>query len=155
MWEIQRLESLWPSLSGGNPGPAANLGSSPTPQSERRHGRDEGHGRANAFLDEKVEVRSFLLQAFCPNIDPFLDIQIPKPDAPFVYVTLTATTPWQDKPMTLDNARLLPTLASKIDNYGVAYPISRVIYAGATHIPTIPQSGVHGVEERREMAQGG
>jgi hypothetical protein len=32
--EIQRLESLLPPPSGGNPGPAPNLGPSPAPHSE-------------------------------------------------------------------------------------------------------------------------
>jgi hypothetical protein len=79
-------------------------------------------------MDEKLEVRPFLMQAFGPHEDPFLDIQVLRLDAPFVYVTLTATTPWQEKPRTLDHAAFLPTLAGETDNYGVTYPISRATY---------------------------
>jgi hypothetical protein len=89
-----------------------------------KHGKGEVHGRTDTFLDEKLEVRPFLMQVFGPHVDPFLDIQVPKLDAPFVYVTPTATTPWQKKPRTLDHAAFLPTLAGETDNYGVTYPIS-------------------------------
>jgi hypothetical protein len=57
--EIQRLKGLLPPPSGGDPGPAPNLGPSPPSQSERRHGTGEAHGRTDIFLDEKVEVGLF------------------------------------------------------------------------------------------------
>jgi hypothetical protein len=117
-----------------NPGPALNLGPSPAPQSERRHGKSEVHGRTDTFSDEKLEVRSFLMQAFGPHVDAFLDIQVPRLDAPFVYVTLTTTTPWQEKPRTLDHAAFLPTLAGETDNYGVTYSISRATYANVNAV---------------------
>jgi hypothetical protein len=59
--EIQRLESLLPPPGEATPGPAPNLGPSPASESERRHGRGEAHGRTDPFLDEKVEVRPFLM----------------------------------------------------------------------------------------------
>jgi hypothetical protein len=58
------------SWSGTEPGIA--------PQSERWYGRSEAHGRTDTFLDEKVEVRPFLTQAFGPHVDPFLDIMVPR-----------------------------------------------------------------------------
>jgi hypothetical protein len=81
-----------------------------------------------------VCVRSFLMQAFGPHVDPFLDIQVQRLDAPFVYVTLTATTPSQEKPRTLDHAAFLPTLAGETDNYGVIYPTSRAAYANVNAV---------------------
>jgi hypothetical protein len=74
------------------------------------------------------------MQAFDPHVDPFLDIQVPRLDAPFVYATLTATTPWQEKSRTLDHAAFLPTLAGETDNYGVTYPISRATYANVNAV---------------------
>jgi hypothetical protein len=85
-------------------------------------------------LDEKLELRPFLMQVFGPHVDPFLDIQMPRLDAPFVYVTLTATTPWQEKPRTLNHAAFLPTLAGETDNYGVIYLISRATYANVNAV---------------------
>jgi hypothetical protein len=62
--EIERLQCLLPPPSGGNLGPAPNLGPSPASQPERRHGKGGSDGHTATFLDEKVNVRSFLLQAF-------------------------------------------------------------------------------------------
>jgi hypothetical protein len=83
--EIQRLQCLLPPPSGVNPGPAPNLGPSPASHSEREHSKGEVHVRTDTFSNEKLEVRSFLMQAFGPHVDPFLDIQVPRLDAPFVY----------------------------------------------------------------------
>jgi hypothetical protein len=132
--EIQRLRGLLPPASAGDPGPVPNLGPSPAPQSERRHGRSEAHGRNDTFLDEKVEVRPFLMQTFGSNVDPFLDILVPRQDAPFVHVALTATTPWQEKPRTLDYAAFLPTLPGETDDYGRTLPISRATYANVNTV---------------------
>jgi hypothetical protein len=92
--EIQRLEGLLPPPGGGNAGPAPNLGPFPASQAERKQGKGEVHGRTDTLLDEKLEVRPFLMQAFGSHVDSFLDIQVPRLDVPFVYVTLTVTTPW-------------------------------------------------------------
>jgi hypothetical protein len=132
--EIRRLECLLPPSCGRNPGPAPSLVTSPASQSERKHGKGEAHGRTDTFLDEKLEVRPFVMQAFGPHADPFLDIQVPRLDAPFVYVTPTATTPWQEKPRALDHAAFLPTLAGETDSYGVTYPVSRATYANVNAV---------------------
>jgi hypothetical protein len=85
-------------------------------------------------LDEKIEVRSFLMHAFGPHAEPFLDIVVPRQDTPFVYVALTATTPWQDKPGTLDHATFLSTLPGETDDYERTLPISRATYANVNAV---------------------
>jgi hypothetical protein len=82
----------------------------PTPRSERGHGRGEGDGNASELLDEKLEVKPYLVQAFGSNPDPFLEFSVQRLDAPCVYAMLSPTTPWRDKSLTPTHEQLITAM---------------------------------------------
>jgi hypothetical protein len=86
----------------------------------------QGHGDALPFMDEKLDSRGFLSDAFGVGTEPFLPFTATEADAPLVRILPKAATPWRDEPMSLLFQQFIAELAGRTYTYGDRYPLSYV-----------------------------